>query len=87
MDDQTVINNKEIENYFIVTLDKDGNINLFNNKNQITLFNIYNINNIDNKYKKLEFFSVGFPYYIVVNEIYFCITTDHGLFVISKINN
>ena len=87
MDDQTVINNKEIENYFIVTLDKDGNINLFNNKNQITLFNIYNINNIDNKYKKLEFFSVGFPYYIVVNEIYFGITTDHGLFVISKINN
>ena len=84
MDDQTIINSKEIENYFIVTLDKDGNINLFNNKNQITLFNMYNINNIDNKYKKLEFFSVGFPYYIVVNEIYFGITTDHGLFVISK---
>ena len=87
MDDQTVINNKEIENFFIVTLDKDGNINLFNNKNQITLFNIYNINNIDNKYKKLEFFSVGFPYYIVVNDLYFGITTDHGLFVMSKINN
>ena len=40
---------------------------------------------IDNKYKNLEFFSVGFPYYIVANDFYYGITTDHGLFVISKI--
>ena len=85
-DAQTVINIKDNDNYYIITLDKNGTVNMFNNKKQKTLFNLYNINNIDNKYKKLEFFSVGFPYYIVVNECYYCITTDHGLFVISKYN-
>ena len=84
-EDLTIINNKENKiNYSIITLDKDGKVNVFHNKKQKTLFNIYNIKNIDDKYKKMEFFSVGFPYYIVVNELYFCITTDHGLFVISR---
>jgi hypothetical protein len=84
-EDQTIVNNKENKiNYSIITLDKDGKVNVFHNKKQKTLFNIYNIKNIDDKYKKMEFFSVGFPYYIVVNELYFCITTDHGLFVISR---
>ena len=66
---------------------KKRSVNTFNNKKQKTLFNIYNIKNIEDKYKKLEFFSVGFPYFIVINELYFCITTDHGLFVITKNNN
>ena len=84
-DDQTFINNKENAiNYSIITLDKDGKVNAYCNKKQKTIFNIYNISNINDKYKKMEFFSVGFPYYIVVNELYFCITTDHGLFVISR---
>ena len=84
-EDQTIINNKENKiNYSIITLDKDGKVNVFCNKKQKTIFNMYNIGNIDDKYKKMEFFSVGFPYYIVVNELYFCITTDHGLFVISR---
>ena len=82
MDDQTIINIKEADNFDIVTLDKDGLVNKYKNKRQKTLFNIYNISNIDNKYKKLEFFSVGFPYYLVVNECYFGITTDHGFFLI-----
>lgn len=82
---QTIINSKDNKiNYSVITLDKDGKVNVFRNKKQKTLFNMYNINNIDDKYKKMEFFSVGFPYYIVVNELYFCITTDHGLFVISR---
>ena len=87
MEEPTFINNKDSDNYYIVTLDKDGSVNIFNNKKQKTLFNIYNIKNIEDKYKKLEFFSVGFPYFIVINELYFCITTDHGLFVITKNNN
>ena len=87
-EEQTIAHNKENEmNFSIVTLDKDGSVNVFYNKKQKTLFNIYNISNIDDKYKKMEFFSVGFPYYILVNELYFCITTDHGLFVISKNND
>ena len=52
---------------------KKRSVNTFNNKKQKTLFNIYNIKNIEDKYKKLEFFSVGFPYFIVINELYFCI--------------
>ena len=86
-EDQTIIKSKEIEKYYIFTLDKDGSVNIYHNQKQKTLFNMYNINNIDNKYKKLEFFSIGFPYYIVANELYICITTDHGLFVISKNND
>ena len=83
-DAQTIINNRENKNYSIITLDKNGSVNIFNNKKQKTLFNLYNINNIDQKFKNLEFFSVGFPYYILANKLYCCITTDHGLFVISK---
>ena len=86
-EDQTIIKSKEIEKYYIFTLDKDGSVNIYHNQKQKTLFNMYNINNIDNKYKKLEFFSIGFPYYIVANELYICIATDHGLFVISKNND
>ena len=87
MEEPTFINNKDTDNFYIVTLDKDGSVNIFNNKKQKTLFNIYDIKNIEDKFKKLEFFSVGFPYFIVINELYFCITTDHGLFVITKNNN
>ena len=84
MEEPTFINNKDTDNFYIVTLDKDGSVNIFNNKKQKTLFNIYDIKNIEDKFKKLEFFSVGFPYFIVINELYFCITTDHGLFVMTK---
>ena len=83
-DAQTIINSRENKNFSIITLDKNGSVNIFNNKKQKTLFNLYNINNIDQKFKNLEFFSVGFPYYILINKLYCCITTDHGLFVISK---
>ena len=86
-EDATIIKNKDLENISIFTLDKNGSVNIFNNRKQKTLFNIYNISNIDNKYKKIEFFSVGFPYYIIANELYIGITTDHGLFVISKKDN
>ena len=85
------IKNKEInneDNYYIITLDIDGNFNLYYNNNNIeiinTLFNIYKIKNISNNNKNLSLFSVGFPYYITMNEYYYIITTDYGIFVISK---
>ena len=87
------LNKKEIKNevtYYIITLDIDGNFNLYYNKNEnnieikITLFNLYKIKNISNSSKNLSFFSVGFPYYITMNEYYYIITTDNGIFVISK---
>jgi hypothetical protein len=72
-------------NYYIITLDKNGNVNLYNNLKLGKIFNLYEIENIEEKYKKKEFFSVGFPYYIIMNEFYIAITTDHGLFVVSNI--
>ena len=72
------------ENYSIATLDVKGNFNIFSNNRQFCLFNLYEIINIDEKYKNMQFFSAGFPYYIIYNDSYYCITTDHGLFVITK---
>ena len=86
-EEQTVVNDKDNGKYSILTLDKNGTLNIYKHKKQKTLFNIYNISNIDNKYKKMQFFSMGFPYYMVANEFYFAITTDHGLFVITKSND
>ena len=70
--------------YNIVTLDGDGTVYLYHKKSQKYLFNIYDINNIKQKYKNIGFFGTGFPYFIKANENYFCITTDFGLFVFSK---
>ena len=69
---------------FIITLDINGNLNLYSNKINKVLFNLYKIPNIDQQYKDEEFFSSGFPYFIIMNSIYFCISTDHGIFVIAK---
>ena len=88
--DNNLISNKE--DYYIITLDVEGNFNIYsNNENgkiiKITLFNLYKIDNIELNYKKLAFFSKGFPYYITMNEYYYAITTDSGLFVINKSND
>lgn len=78
------------EKYYIITLDIDGNFNIYfntdNNKGiKSTLFNLYQIDNISQKYKNLKFFSVGFPYYITMNEFYYVITTDNGVFIMEKV--
>ena len=84
--EHSTIPNKE---YYIITLDISGNFNLYyNNENtkeiKRTLFNLYKIENIPQIYKNLTFFSIGFPYYIIMNEFYYVITTDYGVFVISR---
>ena len=76
--------------YYIITLDIEGNFNLYNynsdrnEETKITLFNLYEIQNIEKKYKEVKFFSLGFPYYITMNDNYFVISTDNGIFVISS---
>ena len=75
---------KEDIKYSIATLDYDGNVNLFKEGEEKTLFNMYSIKNIDKKYKEKEFFSIGFPYYITYNAKYYAIATDHGVFVSEK---
>ena len=72
-------------NYYIITLDKNGNVNLYKNRIVTNIFNLYEIENIEKKYKEKLFFSIGFPYFIIMNEFYIGITTDYGLFVISNI--
>ena len=72
-------------NYYIITLDKNGNVNLYKNKIVTNIFNLYDIENIEEKYKGKLLFSIGFPYFIIMNELYIGITTDYGLFVISNI--
>lgn len=75
--------------YYILTLDSEGNFNsyYYNHENneeiKKTLFNLYEIQNIEKKYKNLKFFSMGFPYYITMNDYYYVITTDNGIFVIK----
>jgi hypothetical protein len=74
---------------YIITLDIEGNFNIYyynketNEETKNTLFNLYQIPNIENKYKQLKFFSLGFPYYITMNDYYYIITTDNNIFVIN----
>ena len=76
--------------YYIITLDIEGNFNLYNNdtendiETKTTLFNLYDIENIETKYKKVKFFALGFPYYITMNNNYYVVTTDNGIFVINS---
>ena len=77
----------DIKDIFIITLDIDGNVNLFKNKIEKTLFNLYEINTISKDHKEKHFFSMGYAYYIKSNLNYFCITSDHGCYVIKSNNN
>ena len=87
-----IINNNENINKIITidkqlniaTLDINGNFNIYNNTIEKNIFNIYNINNIDKIYKKKQFFATGFPYYITMNDFFYVISTDHGIFVFNR---
>ena len=70
--------------FSIITLDIDGNINLFQYGKESTLFNLYDFKDISQKIKDEQFFSMGYEYYIKSNLNYFCISTDQGCFIIKK---
>ena len=70
--------------FSIITLDIDGNVNLYQCGKESTLFNLYNFKEISQKMKNDQFFSMGYEYYIKSNLNYFCISTDQGCFVIKK---
>ena len=80
----TYCNGFDDENVYIITLDVKGNLNLYQNKNTKTIFNLYNIDGIDKNYKDGELFESGFPYFITMNGIYYAISTDYGIFVVSE---
>ena len=80
-------NNRREENklnYAIITLDIDGDVNKYENKREEKLFNLYEINGINQDFKDKKFFDMGYMYFIKANLNFFCITTDHGCFIIKK---
>lgn len=77
---------EEIYKIRIVTLDIDGNVNLYENRKERKLFNLYELNTIDQDFKDKQFFSMGYAYYIRTNLKYFCISSDHGCFIIKDDN-
>ena len=77
-------NEKYTDRYIIITLDIDGNVNKYENKEEEKLFNLYEIKGIYQDFKDKKFFSMGYMYYIKTNLAFFCITTDHGCFIIKK---
>ena len=86
--DKIVKENKENNNKIIniITLDINENVNLYKKGKEITLFNMYELNKISQDYKDKQFFSLGYSYHIKTNLNYFCISTDHGCFLIKKNN-
>ena len=80
--DKNIVKRNGNYNHYIHDL--NGNFNLYHKNKNKTIFNLYNISNIDNKYKENEFFSMGFPYYVAMNSKYYAISTDHGIFVLSN---
>lgn len=74
----------QTDEVIIITVDKNGNFNKYHNNEIKTIFNLYDIKNIEQSYKDEEFFSLGFPYFVVMNNRYYAISTDHGVFVLSN---
>ena len=46
--------------FSIITLDIDGNVNLYQNGEEVTLFNLYDFKDISQKMKNDKFFSMGY---------------------------
>ena len=72
------------DDIYIITVDKNGNFNQYHNGKIKTIFKLYDIKNIDQKYKEEEFFSLGFPYFVIFNNKYIAISTDHGIFILNN---
>ena len=76
-------NSIDINDICVVSLDIDGNVNLFENRRERTLFNLYELSTIPKDHKEKNFFSMGYAYYIKSNLDYFCISSDHGCYIIK----
>ena len=74
----------DINDICVVSLDIDGNVNLFENRRERTLFNLYELSTISKDHKDKNFFSMGYAYYIKSNLDYFCISYDHGCYIIKE---
>lgn len=68
----------------IILLDINGNVNVYENKQISTRFNLNNVPNIPKDQKDKQFFTMGYPYYIKANNEVYSISCDHGCYVISN---
>ena len=75
-----------LNNICIATLDVDGNVNLYKNKKEETLFNLNDIEDIPQDHKDKNFFGMGYAYYMKTDLNYFCISSDHGCYIIRENN-
>jgi hypothetical protein len=78
--------NQENESFYIILLDIDCNIILYNSKEDKSeiLFNLETDNlNIDKDIKEQKFFSFGYPYYIRMTKKYIAISSDYGCILIQ----
>ena len=72
-----------VKNICIATLDIDGNVNLFKNKKEVKLFNLNDIEDIPQDHKYKNFFGMGYAYYMKTDLNYYCISSDHGCYIIK----
>ena len=75
-----------LNNICIATLDVDGNVNLYKNKKEETLFNLNDIEDIPQDHKDKTFFGMGYAYYMKTDLNYYCISSDHGCYIIRENN-
>ena len=70
----------------IILLDIDGNINYYNDKGIITLFNINKIPEIDKSIREKGLFSLNYPYLIKYYHPFMIVSTDNGCYVFQLLN-
>ena len=89
-DKNNIISNSENvkanTNINIILLDIDGNINYYNDKEIITLFNINKIPEIDKSIREKGLFSLNYPYLIKYYHPFMVVSTDNGCYVFQLLN-
>ena len=89
-DKNNIISNSENvkanANINIILLDIDGNINYYNDKEIITLFNINKIPEIDKSIREKGLFSLNYPYLIKYYHPFMVVSTDNGCYVFQLLN-
>ena len=89
-DNNNILNNSENvkanTSINIILLDIDGNINYYNDKGIITLFNINKISEIDKSIREKGLFSLNYPYLIKYYHPFLVLSTDNGCYVFQLLN-
>ena len=76
-------NNDNNKDFIIVFLDIDGGVNIYQNGEISSFFNLNDLKGIKKEEKNKTFFSMGYSYYIKYNLKYCIISSDHGCYVLE----